>query len=850
MQSASAKIGKSSFGWASAIAITWAGLAFATPTYAQSAPQADGEQGGIMDIVVTARKREESTQDVPVSVAVIDATTLQNRNVTSLENVAAISPQFTIGRAPSGSGATLVLRGVGSNSTSIGLEQSVAVVVDGVYYGQGRTINEGFFDLQRVELLKGPQALFFGKNATAGVVSFTSADPGSKTELVARAGYEFETRAWNAEAIASAPLSDTLGVRFGLRYVKANGGDFTNLATATTYATNDRTTAAVPGVVTAHTAPAGPLRPDAMEALIGRLTLKWTPTDATTVTLKGSFSDDRRASPASNIAIYYCPTGTYQFNAAITCAPRRETYQSRFPADIAATVPYAQIGDGLGNRYRAWAVTGAVEHKAENFTLTWVNNYNWNRNIFIFDADGAISPVSAVQVFATEWSTFRAFSSEARVQSTFDGPINAMIGGYYQDTKRDYLAWTASGGLENSAAPQPFQRYLANSKDSETSGKTLALFGQVTWKVTPEIEIAGGVRYTHETKESYFLQPYSHPIRVSAGVFLPGFKLPSSQKFNDWSPEATITWQPSDQVTVYGAYKTAYKSGGFSNSGILSPTAGLQDFEFEPETVQGFEAGIKTMLADRQLRVNLGAYSYKYSDLQLDFFKSDVFAFSTINVGSMRSKGIELEYQFAPRDLQGFEIHGSLNYNLSRYGDSPGAPCYQGQTQPLGCNLLATNVFVAGNPVPVGVTIGQPAPGGNANRQNLIGRSTAMAPEWTATLGFSLEKELGEGTKLGISGDARFSDSYLTSAFGNPITKQPSYVTLDASIRLKTMNERLELALIGKNLNDVYYRTGGGDVPNTGAGAGNFNAATARLADQSGQVAMGRTIQVQATFRY
>jgi iron complex outermembrane receptor protein len=169
MRAPSAKRGQSRLGLASAIAIAWAGLTIATPAHAQSAPQADEDQGGIMDIVVTARKREESTQDVPVSVSVIDATTLQNRNVTSLENVAAISPQFTIGRAPSGSGATLVLRGVGSNSTSIGLEQSVAVVVDGVYYGQGRTINEGFFDLQRVERSAG-SVLWQECNRRRGVV--------------------------------------------------------------------------------------------------------------------------------------------------------------------------------------------------------------------------------------------------------------------------------------------------------------------------------------------------------------------------------------------------------------------------------------------------------------------------------------------------------------------------------------------------------------------------------------------------------------------------------------------------------------------------------------------------------
>jgi len=280
----------------SALAVVLGGLSVATPAVAQNAA-AEEDQGGIQDIVVTARKREESTQDVPVSVSVVDTETLQNRDITTLESIAAISPQFTIGRAPSGSGATLVLRGIGSNSTSIGLEQSVAVVVDGVYYGQGRTINEGFFDLNRVEMLKGPQALFFGKNATAGVVSMTTADPGNKTEFLVRGGYEFNADTAFGEGVISAPLSDQFGVRLAVRYSDSKGGLFRNLAGATTYSTTDRTTTAVPGVVTAHTAPAGPAKPDAAKDFLARLTLKWTPSDATTVTLKASLSNDQPASP-------------------------------------------------------------------------------------------------------------------------------------------------------------------------------------------------------------------------------------------------------------------------------------------------------------------------------------------------------------------------------------------------------------------------------------------------------------------------------------------------------------------------------------------------------------------------
>ncbi|WP_459664896.1 TonB-dependent receptor plug domain-containing protein, partial [Novosphingobium sp. 11B] len=187
------------------LALGCAPAAFAQDTE-QTTSQGGTQEGGIGDIIVTARKRQETTQDVPVAVVAISAEKMQQYDLSNLERVAAMTPSFSIGRTPSGSGATLVLRGIGSNTTSIGLEQSVAVIVDGAYYGQGRTINEGFFDLGRLEILKGPQALFFGKNATAGVVSITTADPGDKLEVIARGGYEFAAKQVYGEAIVSTPL--------------------------------------------------------------------------------------------------------------------------------------------------------------------------------------------------------------------------------------------------------------------------------------------------------------------------------------------------------------------------------------------------------------------------------------------------------------------------------------------------------------------------------------------------------------------------------------------------------------------------------------------------------------------
>ncbi|TAL03339.1 MAG: ligand-gated channel [Rhodospirillaceae bacterium] len=799
------------------------GIAFA-PVQARAGETTTEELGGIQNIVVTARKRAETTQDAPVSVVAISAERIQRYDLTTLERVAAQTPSFVIGRAPSGAGATLVMRGIGSNTTSIGLEQSVAVVADGAYYGQGRTINEGFFDLGRMEILKGPQALFFGKNATAGVVSITSADPGDKLELMGRLGYEFKAEQVIGEAVASGPVNDKVGLRVAVRASDMNKGYFDNIATTATYPVRDRISTADTAAPTTNLT-SGPGGDGRGKEFYIRTTVKAQPNDRLTATLKANFGNNTNNNPAANSVLFACPTGASAVNPALPCARKFQSSANLVPTAIAATLPYVNSDGALGDRYRSWAVTGNLNYELDHITLTSVTNYNWNRNIFIFDGD-SVSASGPQGVFATEGTAYHAFSSELRALTHYDSPFNGMIGAYYQSSKRDYLAYTASGGLENTLATPAFRQYLANSKDSKTKGETLAVFGQVIWKPIDKVEISGGVRYTHETKDSYFVEPYSHPIRVAQGVFLPNTTITANQKFNNASPEATVSYKPNQDINLYASYKTGYKSGGFSNSGILSPSASVNDFAFRPETVRGFEGGIKSLFLDRQVRLNLGLYTYRFRNLQIDFFNSPVFAFSTINAGSATTKGVEVEFEYAPRTLAGFNLHGSINYDKARYGNVPNAPCWTGMTIAMGCTI--------------------PAPGARP-QQNLAGQPTADAPEWTGSLGVSYETEIQSDLNLGLSVDGRYSSSYIATAFGNAADTQSAYMMLDASARIRTSDERWEFAIIGKNLTNRWVITGGTDAPNTGARTG---TATGLRADQIGFVSAPRTVQMQVTWKY
>ncbi|MGI9363111.1 MAG: TonB-dependent receptor plug domain-containing protein, partial [Parasphingorhabdus sp.] len=348
-----------------------------------SAAQEASQGSGLTQIVVTARRREESVQTIPVSVQAISAEEIQQRDLTSLEKIAASTPNFTIARASNGAGAQLTMRGIGSSATSIGIEQSVAIVVDSVYYGQGRVINEGFFDLERVEVLKGPQSLFFGKNATAGVISLTTANPGPDPEFIGRVGYEFAGEKAYAEAIVSQPLTDTLGLRVAIRGSRMWGGYFKNVQENNPYPTTDIAT----GITTPHTAMAAATDQPQERELIGRVTLQYEPDDRLTVNLKASGSYNRTVGNGWNYSAINCPTGETAIAPNYPCDGGFVAHQNDMPADIAENYPYARDNGALYNRYRSLAVTGTIEYALDNMTISSITNYNWNNNQFMCDCD-------------------------------------------------------------------------------------------------------------------------------------------------------------------------------------------------------------------------------------------------------------------------------------------------------------------------------------------------------------------------------------------------------------------------------------------------------------------------------
>jgi outer membrane receptor protein involved in Fe transport len=782
---------------------------------------ADDEAPVVLEqVIVTARKRNENLQNIPVAATVVSNEKLDNYGLRSMEAIAASIPQLNIVRGSSGSGATISLRGIGSTFTSIGIEQSVAVNLDGVYFGQGRIINEGFFDMRQVEILRGPQALFFGKNATAGVISFRSADPGNHVEILARAGHEFNGKVANFEGVVSGPVTDTIGLRLAVRSADMSGGYIQNVAPAATMTTLNL----ADGLATPHAAPKPTQDLPGQHDLSARVTAQYTPSDRFQLTAKAGVTRYRTDNATSNYEMVNCPKGVAQNDPAERCVQDRKIRQNDLPADIGATNPLlGRHGGRLYQDYDAYAVSANAAFTGDKVDITSVTGLHRFANYFLGDYDFTANLDGGT--WGAERSKYKAFSQEIRAQTKLQSPFNLMGGVFYQKARLDFDQQIIfPGALEDSRAIDPTKRYITVAKLSYTDGTTIATFGQVQWKVTPELELDAGARYTHETKDSQFVQPYV--VSAYQPVFRQNHPIPANQSFNDLSPEVMLTYMPRDNLTAFAGYKQGFKSGGFSGSALDSARGNttVADLAFAPERVAGFEGGLRALLFDRTLRLAIGAYRYTYSGVQIDYFDAAKIQFITKNAASSRAQGLEFEAEWKPLPLPALTFRGTLAYNRARYRNFADAPCYGGQTPAEGCTMID------GRPI-----------------QNLSGHSTSLAPTWTGSFEADYQHAVGQNLVFGASANVKYSSSYFANPFGNPLAKQGSYATLDASLRLRSKDSRWEVALIGRNLTNKYVLYYVADAPSSGANTG---TAAGQHSDLVGTQNQPRTVAVQLTFKY
>ena len=791
--------------------------------FAQAAPPAaEGEVTSGDEIIVTARKQYETLQEVPVTISVVTGKTLEDYHVNHVEDVASHVPGLNVQVGGSGSGGTLSLRGVGSSAISASFDSAVAFDLDGVQVSTMRLVQSGFFDVGQIEVLKGPQSLYYGKSASAGVLSLKSAEPTKTWEFAAKGSYEFIEKGKVFGGYISGPLSDTIGIRLAAQYTDIDR--YQRLQKGTPAVNNPR----------------------GLKDIVARGTINWQPQDRFTANLKfqyvhdendGAISQSEVSCGANGRAdeIVLLGNGTPQlpFLLAIPAGYDCNTKDGRYflpdanPA-LAKSVPlpskaagFNGVPFGVSNLYfgrlrfdldvtdalKITAVSGYV-----NLDATDVDSYSYGgvgpifsplANLlkiplapFLQNALGFTPAFLANNAAGTPSgvgssdprNALKQYSQEIRLASNFDGPLNFLIGGFFENRK--FIFDTSQQAANVSLlAPDPITGYTFDYKKVHTTKTDAAsIFGSLTYKPNEQLEISGGVRYTDEKKINTIRVPYVHAFLAASPAFLKSgfYSGPIKFKDNNFSPEATIKYKITPDINIFASYKTGFKSGGIDNSALptnsLSQAALSGNFGsliYKSEKASGGEIGFKSQLAGRSLTLNGTAFYYKFKDLQVQTFNATTIQFVTQNAGAVTTKGVDLEARWRT-PLQGLNFSTALAYLDGKYSKDFFNP---------GADGLA----------------------GTADDINLKGRKVSRAPKFSGNVAFDYTAPVGDSLTFQAGGNMSFSSRYFTNNTSPADYVQRAWTTFDGRISFGDREDHWRIALVGVNIADrVITQTSGG----------------------------------------
>jgi outer membrane receptor protein involved in Fe transport len=773
-------------------------------------PRAWAQEGVVEEIVVTStRLRTESLQDSPVVVAVLRGDELANLNLLSLEDISHIVPSVEL---DPGRSDGLYIRGVGSGGDT-GFDQSVGIVVDDIPFSRGRWLNPAYLDVAQVEVLKGPQGVYLGKNATAGAIYIRSNDPGQAPEFSVEGGTEFEANEVWGEAILSGPLSDTVGARLAVRASEMDGW-FQQLSTDTPQT----------------------------EELAGRLTVAWDVADKLRNVTKFTYNDRDDAAINVSTQRQSCqgPGGTVQPTFGLLPSPGEDcrvddksTLDDETPADY---------GEGRYWKHESWLLTNRLEWRFDNFTLTSISGLSDYDTKYLDDYDFASSP----SIYAYEEEQNEQFNQEFRVATELNGRLNLLAGIFYEDTDFHHRNSSVlfnqafldiiSGGTIPLADPATGRNFLwdrSNRQDGESWGG----FAELSWDISDRWRLDVGGRYTDVSKDSVAVNTYVHSI---VGVFVfpvrpVGDALADDYRDDDFSPQVILSWHPTDNVMVFASYTEAFKAGGFAHGSTLLPGLTVDDVTYDAESAKGYTLGIKTTLLDGRLFLSAAAYYNEFTDLQQSQFNSETTSFTVANAGTNEVMGLDVEINWDINEH--FTLNASTVLLDSEIDDYIGT-CFAGQTVEQGCD--------------VGYDPNTPSgtfsftPGVAQDRSGI-----ELAPDLELNLGLQYHMLLETGASVRADVFMRYRDEvYLQPARDYP--SYDEYTRWDASLVYDSPSDRWQLRLYGKNLTNEKILAGWVDSPGTGGTAG-LPAGTAgagRWADLGGGIQRTRELGMALRFRF
>lgn len=796
------------------------------------------------EVMVTAQHRSQSLQDVPVSVSAMSGDKMIEAGINRMEDLQAYVPNLTV--TESGISTDIFIRGIGTGMNQ-GFEQSVGMYVDGIYYGRAQLARAPFLDLQRAEVLRGPQNILHGKNSIAGAVNLHTANPGESFEAFVSALYEPNFDEQVFDLVLSGPLTDTLGVRFSTR-LRDYGGYVENL-------TLDRY---------------GPQHDQATY----RLKFLWAVNDETTAELKlekGSFDSVGRHGEV--IIDLPSTSETFLFTGRTEAEILDRTY---FP-------PLVDVDthDSVRNNYQDFKGSSNGNYSnndTNNITLklgwsspegheyqsiTGLMSYKYDD---LCDCDSTAAPLFKLTLAEDYWQ----FSQELRWLSPV-GETVEYIGGVYlqrtdltfndkliqdspvvvgllnaadfQDggTRGDYDPNPLGGSAEETAGIGDAGNAVANitaPREFSSVSDIVSAFVQATFNVRDDFRLTLGGRYTYEKKtgsrslDFADLNGNSLPIgevdTVSAISFAAErHDLKGSRSEQHFSPLLNAQWEYSPEAMAYFTATRGFKAGGFDARSNQSPSAALTPanpgavgpnrtslvgtFEYDEEMATSFELGSKSSWLGGAAEFNVALFYTIYEDLQISIFDGTL-GFNVGNAKEAITKGIEVDFRYQATEYLSFG--GALALLDFEFTDFKNGQCRQGQAP-----TSADGQYC-----------------------DYTGQSNQYVADWSGTFVIGYLRPISPTMGLGLSLDVVFSDDYNPSSNVDPRVEQSGFTKFNGRIGIGAIDQRWEVSLVGKNLTDEALIVYAADTPlsHTIFGATTF----------TGFVEAPRSVALQMSYRW
>ena len=594
-----------------------------------------GPASGVEEIVVTAQRRNERIQDVPIAITAVTAATAARQGITGTDGLGIAVPTLQFSRQTANGGAPF-LRGVGSPSATAGQEAPVAVYIDDVYIGAPAATLFQFNNIESTEVLKGPQGTLFGRNATGGVVNVHTRKPSQETSLDATTGYgSYNT--FYGSGYLNAPITSNMA--FNVAVAGKNQADGYGRSVARGDDIYKSSSWGVRGQLSWD--------PDADTSVLISADHFWT---------RGDIGQDVVLAPG-------------------TVATGGGTFAG----------PYSSLSDPMDfGRTNTWGVSGRLEHKFGDYTFRSITAYRRSQLEFLLDSDGSLPGKPAIISTHVYDAFVNSLSQEVQLLSPQSGAFKWIIGSFYYHSFAGYDPVTTSGAAYATQGG-------SSSVDSWQKLDSYAGFGEASYEFLPSTKLTAGLRYTSDS--------YHDDVVLSNGLspVLPPSPFQQRDTFSKLTYRAILDTKITPDILAYASYSRGFKSGGYNLStptqvvgGVTVPAAVVK-----PEVLDAYEVGLKSDLFDRKVRFNIALYHYNYDNLQIGQVSNG--KVQTINAAAARMNGIDIDYSFVPS--RRFNLGGGVSVLDSKFTSFPNGPLYVPSPATCTPTPATTGALTGGNSV-------------------------------------------------------------------------------------------------------------------------------------------------------